>query len=248
MKRIAINGLGLFGFALLPILVAVVNPTPTSAQPGTPRIDAVSPLLAQARQVLTIRGAGFGSKSPYDGNSRHILISNVTRDWNAGCAGRGGDACGDDAITLAVARWSDTEVIIIGFTGGYGSNGWTLEPGDEVQISVWHAQSDRGPASFTLVVAEAVNLAVTVDRGAGSLYFGGDRMTFCVTTDRVVDVRLTFIVDDVVAATHDLGEIEGRECFNVRVRPPFGRETMLVEAIEGGETVDVATVSYRSTE
>jgi len=42
-----------------------------------------------------------------------------------------------DTITLNYASWSDTQIVINGFSGAYGANGLTVSPNDPWLICLW---------------------------------------------------------------------------------------------------------------
>jgi hypothetical protein len=112
----------------------------------SPEIASIGTILPQADQTINITGQGFGEQAPYDGNSRYILVTDLTRNWNAGNSG------GNDLVTLRVARWTETQITLEGFTGAYG-RGWSLSPGDQVRIQIWNPQSGAGPATSNVTVA-----------------------------------------------------------------------------------------------
>jgi len=112
---------------------------------GSPEIESLSKLSPQANQTLNITGHGFGNQNPYNGNSRYILITDLTRSWNAG------NTNGNDLVTLKIERWTDTQITIHGFTGAYG-RGWSLGPGDKVRIQIWNPQTSAGPAISNITV------------------------------------------------------------------------------------------------
>src|ERR1700676_773643 len=110
-----------------------------------PIIESVTKILAQASQSIAITGKGFGEQAPFEGDSPHILISDVTGNWNAGNSGDG------DLVTLNVTSWTDTRIVIAGFTGAYGDQ-WHLNTGDFVRIQVWNPETRTGPATITTIV------------------------------------------------------------------------------------------------
>lgn len=128
-----------------PTAPAVVAPPP-----AVPVIRAISAVLPQPDQSITIVGSGFGKLAPYIGNSRAIRISTST-GWNAGST----RDPGGDLVTLAVRSWSDTEIVLDGFRGAYGRNNWTIRPGDRLTFQIWNAESNAGPATFAVAVAPA---------------------------------------------------------------------------------------------
>jgi hypothetical protein len=133
----------------------------------TPTISAVSTIHPQQTQTFTISGSGFGSQPPINGDLPCIEVSDLTKGWNAGhvdpASGptESGAACSapqgpnGDLITVQIAGWNDSTIVITGFSGAYGNiqNGWYLSAGDQVQVRVWNAQSGAGPASFKTTVA-----------------------------------------------------------------------------------------------
>ncbi len=124
-------------------------------------ITSVSPISTQQSQSIVIAGSGFGTQSPYTGDSAYIAFFDVTKPWEAGYAGPcptalistcQGASTINNAVTLVVQSWSDSSIVLGGFSGAWGSNNSTLDNGDEVQVYVWNAQSGSGPASITTFV------------------------------------------------------------------------------------------------
>jgi double zinc ribbon protein/PEGA domain-containing protein len=130
-----------------PVLQTGADPT-TGEQnktSGNPRIISISTVLPQADQTIEVTGQGLGNQPAFSGNSRYILFTDLTQNWNAG------NAVGNDLVTLKIMLWSDTKVIIGGLTGAYGSR-WRLSPGDQVRIQIWNPQSGSGPATGNTTV------------------------------------------------------------------------------------------------
>jgi hypothetical protein len=118
--------------------------------PLVPTIISVSQFLPAQNQEIIISGNGFGTLAPYTNTtSNYLLIEDVTNsDWGAGWNG--------DWVTVSVSVWTDNQIVITGFAGSYGTNGWVFRTGDNVVISVWNPQSGTGgtgQAQFSLVVA-----------------------------------------------------------------------------------------------
>lgn len=108
-------------------------------------ITGVSTIRPTQTQTITIRGHGFGQRNPYNGNSEYISVSNLTRQWSAGYSG-----CG---VTLNVTHWSDTQIVISGFTGQYGTHGWMLYQGDSIQITLWVTPDLTRPITYKTTVS-----------------------------------------------------------------------------------------------
>jgi hypothetical protein len=103
-----------------------------------PGIESVSAILPEQTQTITITGAGFGTHAPYSGNSADInFVDNSGVTWSAGT--------GTDLVGLSISSWTDSQIVLAGFTGSYGFAGWALSSGDNISISIWNAQSGAGP-------------------------------------------------------------------------------------------------------
>jgi DNA-binding winged helix-turn-helix (wHTH) protein len=119
---------------------------------GVPEITSVSAIPPQARQRIVIKGRGFGMHTPYaKTDSPYLAIGDDTRDWAAGRM----TPTNWDEVTLDVEGWSNNEIVISGFSGDYGKNGWELVAGDRVNIRVWNPQTGSGPALFRAIVTSA---------------------------------------------------------------------------------------------
>ncbi|MGD0735017.1 MAG: hypothetical protein ABR976_07705, partial [Terracidiphilus sp.] len=132
---------------------------PITASSGTntcdlvPTITSVSAILPQQTQTITISGFGFGTQAPYNGDSSHILFADPAgTPWYAGDTG--------DAVTLSVSSWTDTQIVLAGFTGQYGTDGMCIKPGDSLYIKVWNAQTGNGPAYFPITASGGTNTCV----------------------------------------------------------------------------------------
>jgi hypothetical protein len=112
---------------------------------GPPKISSVSPILAQANQRIVIDGAGFGLYTGYKNtNSPFIAIRDKTAGWSAGRI----IPQNSDDVTVDVASWIDSEIVVSGFSGDYGKGTWKLAAGDKIEIAVWNPQSGTGPALY----------------------------------------------------------------------------------------------------
>jgi len=110
----------------------------------------VSPILPRRDQRIVITGKGFGLHTPYkDADIPFIAIRDTTANWAAGRI----IPQNWDEVTLNVESWTDTEIVISGFSGLYGSRGWKLSPGDDIEVAVWNPQSAQGPALYHVTVA-----------------------------------------------------------------------------------------------
>jgi hypothetical protein len=112
-------------------------------------ITSVSPLVAGATELITIKGRRFGDyRSSKDSNEGRIAFQDDA-------LGRG---CGEDVMDdaseggpLRVARWTDSEIVVTGFS--WPAKGiCPFHAGDQVSIGVWNAQTGAGPAHFELTV------------------------------------------------------------------------------------------------
>jgi protein involved in polysaccharide export with SLBB domain len=115
-----------------------------------PTITSVSAILPQQTQTITINGSGFGAQSPYTGDSSYILFADPTgTPWYAGYTG--------GAVTLAVSSWTDTQIVLTGFSGSYGTDARCIKPGDSLYVKVWNAQTGTGPAYYPITASSGTN-------------------------------------------------------------------------------------------
>ena len=134
-----------------PRIVAAV-----SSRWPAPYITSVTGVRAAADQTVIIRGQGFGNFQPFVGDVPFFMVSNLTRQWNAG---NSRDA-GGNYISVKVSRWTDNEIVFSGFSGAYGNLG-SLVPGDQVAIYVWNVNTGY----LDPVRAAAVRTTVWGDQG-----------------------------------------------------------------------------------
>ena len=110
----------------------------------------MSPIVSEQTQTITINGADFGTQSPYTGSSNYIeLIDTTAGGWGAGHSGAG--------VTLGVSLWTNTQIVLSGFSGSYGTNGWCISPGDQLKVMVWNAQTGDGPAVYPITASSGTN-------------------------------------------------------------------------------------------
>ncbi len=116
---------------------------------GTPVITSVTPVGPVPEQRIVIVGRGFGSYVAYTNqDTPYLAIRDTTAHWAAGRI----IPTNWDEVTLSVASWTDSEIVVIGFAGAYGTQGWKLSAGDEIEIAVWNPQTHAGPGTYHLVV------------------------------------------------------------------------------------------------
>jgi uncharacterized protein (TIGR03437 family) len=133
--------------------VTVANPTGSPSAPSAftvtaatvTTINAVTAILPQANQTITVSGAGFGTLAPFTGTSNYLRITDLTGQWNAGY--------GNNLVTISVTSWTGSQIVIQGFQGSYGQNGWSLHAGDQVEVQVWNPQTGS-TATFQLTVSQ----------------------------------------------------------------------------------------------
>jgi len=125
---------------------------------SVPALWSVTTILPQPRQRIIIKGKGFGMHVPYEKtDSPYLAIRDQSSRWAAGRL----IPQNWDEVMLDVEKWTDTEIVVSGFSGSYGANGWQLLPGDELEIAVWNPQTGAGPARF--------RTKVSTQRDAGAL-------------------------------------------------------------------------------
>jgi hypothetical protein len=108
-----------------------------------PHIAKVSAIKPEQYQKIIISGSGFGTMKPYNGDSAYIRIRDQTGKWDAGHEG----PSEVDSVWLDVTQWSDSKIVITGFTNDYGQENWVLKKGNRITVYVWNAQDDDGPAT-----------------------------------------------------------------------------------------------------
>jgi DNA-binding winged helix-turn-helix (wHTH) protein len=131
------------GPAVFPALFAGERSHPAAGDPGNViEIASVTPIYPLARQRIVIRGRGFGLHVPYARtDSPYLAVRDQSAHWAAGRV----IPWNWDEVMLDVESWTDTELVISGFSGDYGRNGWKLSAGDRLEIAVWNPQSGAGP-------------------------------------------------------------------------------------------------------
>jgi len=115
-----------------------------------PLITSVSRIEPKPDQTIVIKGRGFGTHCYYANQDTPFLaIRDKSTRWAAGRI----VPENWDEVTLNVASWTDSEIVVTGFAGAYGSHWWKLKSGDEVEIVVYNPQTGAGPATRTLRVS-----------------------------------------------------------------------------------------------
>lgn len=138
------------------MLFGVPAVQPALAQ--TPTITHVSKISTPQFQTIVIQGSGFGQHKAYTGDTNYISFEDLTANpgWQAGYAPY------NDTVTLIVQQWSDSKIILGGFSGQWGEYNYTLAVGDSVQLEVWNPQTGAGPAQVTeTVVGEETTTTLT---------------------------------------------------------------------------------------
>jgi hypothetical protein len=135
-------------------------------------------VTAEQYQTITIKGTGFGTMAPYVGDSYYIsFFDNRVNPpgWQAGYTGY------NDTITLIVNSWTNTKIVLGGFSGAWDQAGYdyTLSVGDPIEVQVWNPQSGLGPSNiYSTVVAEKTTTTLT---SAPNPSGAGESVTFTAT-------------------------------------------------------------------
>jgi hypothetical protein len=134
------------------VLVLVKNPQnhlvgissrvtiPRTIEFASPRIKSVTFAGLIGRNLeMTILGSGFGVSPPnfpFVGNLLFFAFADrpfeATGGWTAGYA----QDRVQDTVTLKYGFWSPDKIVILGFGGAYGKNGFEIRPNDLVLIFV----------------------------------------------------------------------------------------------------------------
>ena len=137
--------------AVLATVLGAAGTGPALASAG-PVLSQGGGVLPQANQSITLRGSGLGRLAPYTGDSPFLRIEDLTSNWTAGYRDAQGAA---DGVTVEVASWTDTQIVISGLGGLYG-HPYLLHPGDVLDVQVWNPQTGAGPADLATDVVSAV--------------------------------------------------------------------------------------------
>ncbi len=167
-------------FCLSAMTLALVS-LPCRAQEApeaSPVIKSLSTVTAEQYQTITIKGTGFGTQAPYTGDSDYIAFWDLRTSppgWQAGYTGY------NDTITLIVNSWTNTKIVLGGFSGAWDESGYdyTLAVGDPIEVQVWNPQSGLGPSNiYSTVVAEKTTTTLT---SAPNPSTSGEPVTFTAT-------------------------------------------------------------------
>jgi hypothetical protein len=124
------------------------SPSPSSSPTScTPQIATVGAFAAAGNQTVYITGSCFGTGNTSSAaDTEYFEITDVTKGWS-GCWTNGPG----DLVTCNIFSWTDDEISFSGFAGYYGQGGWVVANGDTIEVKVWNAQSDTGPATCQVV-------------------------------------------------------------------------------------------------
>jgi hypothetical protein len=139
----------LFGGHVSKVLSMTTAATLHSGTQNFPSITAVTPVLPEPVQRIVIRGHGFGTHAAFARlDSPYLAIRDKSARWAAGRI----TPENVNEVTLTVASWTDSEIVVSELSGAYGTRWWRLNAGDEIEIAIWNPQSGAGPASYRLQV------------------------------------------------------------------------------------------------
>jgi hypothetical protein len=157
------------------ILAACCMLLAIAAYAQSPKITSVSKITTKQHQTITIMGSGFGTHHAYTGNSNYISLRDLSKHpiWEAGYKP---DA---DTVTLIVNKWVDTEIVLGGFAGKWGTSNFTLAKGDVEWVRVWNAQTGKGPAAKKVIVSGAATTVASSRNPSGY----GESVTFTAAVD-----------------------------------------------------------------
>lgn len=119
-------------------------------KPGTPQILKVMFDTSGEDLGITVLGKGFGSAPPgvpcvcdtnflsFGDYAYHNFREGGAVTFVAGYR--------KDDVTLVYSSWSDSEIRLGGFGGGYRDNGMVVHPGDPIAIHVWSTSTGLATA------------------------------------------------------------------------------------------------------
>jgi hypothetical protein len=175
--------LKIFPAAVISAISLALCPLPCPAQEApeaSPVIKSLSTVTAEQYQTITIKGTGFGTQAPYTGDSPYISFFDLRTSppgWQAGYTGY------NDTITLIVNSWTNTKIVLGGFSGAWDESGYdyTLAVGDPIEVQVWNPQSGLGPSNIdSTVVAEKTTTTLTSSPNPST---SGEPVTFTATVN-----------------------------------------------------------------
>src|SRR5580658_10391689 len=107
MAKLILRGSFLVLFGIVAAAAAAVAQSPT--------ITSVSKITTEQFQTIVIKGSGFGTQSPYTGDSDYISLLDQTKkpQWQAGYLPY------NDTVTLIVMQWEDSRITLGGFSGDW---------------------------------------------------------------------------------------------------------------------------------
>jgi hypothetical protein len=148
----------LVALAVLPIAVFLYSSPGhrlmTLLGSGQPVISSVTPILPEADQTIVILGHSLGTYTSFNNlDTPYLVIRDNSVHWAAGRI----IPENQDEVTLNVARWTDSEIVITGLAGAYGQKNWVLNPSDKIEIAVWNPQTGAGPALYHLNVTASAD-------------------------------------------------------------------------------------------
>ena len=114
----------------------------------SPKITYVSEIAPEGNQTIFIEGDCLGTAKAFsDTDTAFLRVTDSTKSWNA-CSTLDDPA---DSVTCSVTKWTNSEIVMTGFDGAYGS-GYQLTKGDDAVVQVYNPQTDKGPSTFSLQV------------------------------------------------------------------------------------------------
>ena len=151
------------------LAVSVSNPQDSLAAPTfdtvvTPVISSVSvePLAGSSNNwTITINGSGFGTRAGYNNNdSPYLAIQDNTANFNAGFS--------DDPITANVTSWNNTQIVINGLAGAYGTNGAVINAQDSLTLAVANVQTGAVASAFSTMAGPTITSVSAEPLAGGS--------------------------------------------------------------------------------
>ena len=117
--------------------------------PGLPTITSINVGPAGSKNLsMSIQGSGFGIATAFNGTSPFLRIVDVTRNWEAGFE--------SDAVNVNVLAWTDTNIVINGFTGWVFNNpvfpNYQFDAGDRLEAIVENPQTQSGFVTNTVTL------------------------------------------------------------------------------------------------
>jgi hypothetical protein len=139
--------------------VAVTNPSTGKIAAWSGYVSPVHPVISSVvfsgsgvNLGITVNGSGFGAAPPGipgKGDTPCFQFTHLSGAWHAGYVGNGQT----DTVGLNYTSWTDTQIVISGFTGNFITGGFVVAPGDVLSVTLWDGKPNDIPLAAAIGTA-----------------------------------------------------------------------------------------------